>query len=171
DLVGPLAFTTFTADLAVTKAVSNPKPAVGDNITFTVNLTNNGPNNATGVTVNDLLPAGLTFVSDTTSPGTTYDSTTGLWTVGDVAVRQVLTLELVARVVSPNAETNTATVPVPTGLTDPDLSNNTASATATPQIADLAITKTDGVRSVVPGRNTTYTIVVSNAGPVAVTGA
>ncbi len=37
--------------------------------------------------------------------------------------------------------------------------------------ADLAITKTDGVASVVPGHSTTYTIVVSNNGPSNVTGA
>lgn len=37
--------------------------------------------------------------------------------------------------------------------------------------ADLSITKTDGVASAIPGNNTTYTIVASNAGPDPVTGA
>ncbi|WP_171062919.1 putative Ig domain-containing protein [Larkinella sp. C7] len=37
--------------------------------------------------------------------------------------------------------------------------------------ADLYITKTDGVSSLAPGTPTTYTITVSNAGPLAVTGA
>jgi uncharacterized repeat protein (TIGR01451 family) len=69
------------ADLAVTKTVSNAFPNVGSIITFTVILTNNGPNPATNVVVNDLLPAGLTFVSATPSEGT-YDSTSGMWTVG-----------------------------------------------------------------------------------------
>jgi uncharacterized repeat protein (TIGR01451 family) len=93
-----VSFTTATADLAVTKAVSNPAPNVGDTITFTVNLTNNGPNNATGVSVNDLLPAGLTLVSATPSQGT-YNSATGLWAVGNVAIKQTQTLQLVAKVV------------------------------------------------------------------------
>ena len=52
--------------------MSNPTPNVGDTITFTVTLTNNGPNAATSVQVTDLLPAGLTFVSATPSQGT-YD--------------------------------------------------------------------------------------------------
>ena len=51
-------------------------------------------------------------------------------------------------------------------MTDPDPADNNASDTdtLTPQ-ADLAITKTDGVTSAVPGTPDTYTIVVSNAGP------
>ena len=61
------------ADLAVAKTVSNPTPNVGDTITFTVTLTNAGPDAATGVEVTDLLPAGLSFVSATASQGS-YDS-------------------------------------------------------------------------------------------------
>ena len=72
------------ADLSVTKTVSDATPNVGDQITFTVTLTNQGPDTATGVQVTDLLPAGLTFVSATPSQGS-YDSATGLWTVGTVS--------------------------------------------------------------------------------------
>ena len=57
------------ADLAVTKTVSDATPNVGDQITFTVTLTNSGPDAATGVQVTDLLPAGLTFVSADPQPG------------------------------------------------------------------------------------------------------
>ena len=71
------------ADLALTKTVSNPTPNVGDPITFTVTLTNAGPDAATDVQVTDLLPAGLTFVSADPSQGT-YDRATGVWTVGTV---------------------------------------------------------------------------------------
>jgi uncharacterized repeat protein (TIGR01451 family) len=67
---------------------------------------------------------------------------------------------------------NTATVAAPAGVTDPTPGNNTATDTDTlVPTADLSITKTDGVVNVVPGTTTTYTIVVSNAGPSAVVNA
>src|SRR5262249_45305340 len=59
------ASTTTTpqlADLSVTKSVSNPTPNVGDTITYTVTITNNGPDPATGVRLTDLLPAGLNLL-------------------------------------------------------------------------------------------------------------
>jgi Domain of unknown function DUF11 len=66
---------------------------------------------------------------------------------------------------------NTATVSPPAGVTDNDPGNNSAtdSDTLTPQ-ADLSITKTDGVTSVVPGTVDTYTITVTNNGPKWVAG-
>src|SRR5262249_10754501 len=72
------------ADLALTKSVSNARPNVGDTITFTVTLSNKGPDAATGVAVTDLLPGGLTFVSATPGQGV-YSGSTGLWTVGTLA--------------------------------------------------------------------------------------
>ena len=79
------------ADLVVTKAVSNATPSVGDTVTFTVTVSNQGPNAATGVTLQDSLPAGLTFVSATPSQGT-YNGATGVWTVGTVATTAPSTL-------------------------------------------------------------------------------
>src|SRR5262249_17250139 len=118
--------TPQNADLAVSKSVSNPTPNVGDPGTFTVRLTNNGPDAATSVTFLDPLPAGLTFVSATPSQGT-YDSLTGLWTVGTVTGRAAPTLQILARVDSPDPVTNTASVNHADQF-DPASGNNTASA-------------------------------------------
>ncbi|MBL4560473.1 MAG: DUF11 domain-containing protein, partial [Labilibaculum sp.] len=66
------------ADLMLTKTVNNSTPSIGDNITFTVIVKNTGPCDATGITVHDELPAGLIYVSNTTTAGT-YNSTSGIW--------------------------------------------------------------------------------------------
>src|SRR5262249_30205631 len=109
------------ADLQVNKTVDDPRPNVGQTITFTVTLINNGPSVATGVTVTDVLPSGLHFVSDTPSLGT-YDPATGLWTPGTVAVG-TQTLQITATVVSPGEETNTAAISSSDQF-DPDPGNN-----------------------------------------------
>ena len=53
---------------------NNPNPTIGEAIQFVVVATNNGPGNAQGVVVQDLLPSGYTFVSKTVFNGT-YDET------------------------------------------------------------------------------------------------
>src|SRR4029078_5538838 len=68
--------------------------------------------------------------------------------------------------------TNTATVSPPAGITDPNPANDSASDTdVITGEADLSLAKNDGVASVTPGTNTTYTITVTNNGPSTVTGA
>jgi uncharacterized repeat protein (TIGR01451 family) len=155
------------ADLGLTKTVSNATPNVGNTITFTVTLQNSGPNSATNVAVTDLLPAGLAFVSATPSQGT-YSSGTGLWTVGTVTTATPQTLAIQATVASPAARTNTATISA-SDMTDPNTANNTASATETPQQADLAVTKTPSTATPGVGTNFTWTVTLSNAGPSAAT--
>jgi uncharacterized repeat protein (TIGR01451 family) len=100
--------TTLPANLAVVKTVDNASPHVGDVITFSVVVGNNGPGAAPDAVVNDLLPAGLLFVSATPTQGT-YDSTTGVWAVGALANQAFAILAINARVVSANPLTNVAT--------------------------------------------------------------
>ncbi|HZA24947.1 MAG TPA: DUF11 domain-containing protein [Dehalococcoidia bacterium] len=76
DTLGEVRPTVVEADLSLTKAVDNANPNEGDPMTFTFNLSNAGPNPATGVQVTDLLPAGATLASATPSQET-YDSVTG----------------------------------------------------------------------------------------------
>lgn len=68
------------ADLYLEKVVSETTPYIGDNITFTVTASNDGPSGATGVVVTDILPSGYTYISD--DSGGNYDLGTGLWDVG-----------------------------------------------------------------------------------------
>ena len=158
-----------TANLGVFKAVDRANVAVGEVVTFKVAVGNLGPAPATGVTITDLLPPGLTFVSALESSGT-YVASSGAWTVGTVGVEGIETLVIQARVAQAGTLTNTATVSAIAEL-DPETGNNTASASVTAAaISDLSITKSFS-GAAVPGGPAAYGIVVRNIGPSPVTGA
>jgi uncharacterized repeat protein (TIGR01451 family) len=155
------------ADVQVVKTVDNTTPLVNENVTFTVTVTNNGPSTATGVEVTDTLPAGLSLVTDTPSQGS-FDTATGIWAVGTLAsmgAGATATLQLTATVTEDMALTNVA-VKTAQDQPDPNPTNDQGSIESVGQpVADLRMTKTDGVTSAVPGTSVTYTIVVTNAGP------
>jgi uncharacterized repeat protein (TIGR01451 family) len=155
------------ADLVVAKTQSNPTPNVGDTITYIVTASDNGPDDATGVIVTDPLPAGLTFVSDTASKGS-YNPATGVWTIGAMAVNTSQTLLIEAVVVSPASQANTARISG--DQFDPNLSNNSAGVTETPQQADVSVTKQVNLTTPIFGTPVTYTLFVHNNGPGTATG-
>jgi uncharacterized repeat protein (TIGR01451 family) len=82
------------ADLSLTKTVSNPNPASGTSISYTLSVTNSGssPTAASGVTVLDQLPIGVSFVS--AAGFGAYDSSNGVWNVGSVPVGTTRTLTI-----------------------------------------------------------------------------
>ncbi|WP_166669262.1 Ig-like domain-containing protein, partial [Flavobacterium sp. S87F.05.LMB.W.Kidney.N] len=120
---------TLCTDLGITKTVDNATPCVGSNIEFTVKLSNLGGNNSTGVSVNDLLPTGYTFVSSTQTTGN-YNATTGVWSIGDVNGGATETLKIIAKVNASGVYTNAASLPSTT--TDSNAANNSASVSTTP---------------------------------------
>jgi len=67
-----VGFTRPIADLALEKSVDNASPYEGDDIVYTILLTNNGPDDATGVEVTDVLPPGVTYAVN--NGNGTYDS-------------------------------------------------------------------------------------------------
>ena len=165
-------------DLSLTGTVSNSAPAVGDIVTFTLTVNNAiGFSTATGVTVNEALPAGLTFINATASQGT---FAANVWTIGTLTAGQTVTLTIVAMVANGGTKTNYAEVSA-AGQVDIDSTPNNNSTTEddddqvslTPVATqgDLSITKTDGLACVVAGSSLTYTIIVSNSGPAIATGA
>lgn len=83
---------TAAADTAIKKAITTPSAeeqntfdfAPGKEITYTLTLTNNGPSVATGVTVSDKLPAGVTFVS--AQGDGSYNAETGKWDLSNLTI-------------------------------------------------------------------------------------
>jgi uncharacterized repeat protein (TIGR01451 family) len=165
---------TPQADLSVTKDDGKTSAVPGTSDTYTLTVSNAGPSTVTSVTLTDSLPAALLNPVFGTPSSGSYDPATGVWSGLSLVAGQSITITLSGTIDPPatGALTNTAHVAPPPGVTDTNPGNNNDSDTdtLTPQV-DLAITKTDGVTSVVAGGSTTYTIVVSNAGPSAVNGA
>ena len=147
---------TPSADVQITK--SGPATAVaGTNVVYTITVTNAGPSDATGVTLADPTPPGLTFVSNAGDCTTAFPCNLGTLPPG--ATRTITaTFAIPSGYTTPNPIANTATVSSPT----PDAAaGNNSATTNTPvgtPVTDLHITKTNGVNGVVAGLPTTYTI-------------
>ena len=165
-----------TSDLAVTKSNGVAAVTAGGSTTYTVVVSNAGPGGVVGATVTDAAPANVTFGTWTcvASSGSTCPATG----TGNIAATVNLpaggtaTFTVPATISSAASGTviNTATASVPSGTIDPTPANNSAvdtdSVTPAPlPTADLSVTKTNGVTLVSAGTTTTYTVVVSNAGP------
>ena len=147
------------ADVSITK--TGPGGVIaGQNITYTVTITNNGPSTAANVNVSDPDPANLTHVSNTGGCANPYPCGPYTMTAG-----QVITISSTYST-SPSFSgnvTNTATVSSTTA--DPDGTDNSASATTNVGAqSNLAITKT-GTTTATPGQTVTYTVSVINNGP------
>ena len=97
------------ADLSVQKTVNQSVVNVGDQVVFTVIVRNNGPDDSANIDINDLLPAGVSYVSSTASQGA-YTPGTGVWSAGLITVNAYALLDIVANVNSIGVHTNVATV-------------------------------------------------------------
>jgi gliding motility-associated-like protein/uncharacterized repeat protein (TIGR01451 family) len=113
--------------------VNNATPVIGSNVVFTITVTNNGPSTATNVVATDQLPTGYTYVSD--NSGGAYNSTTGIWTIGNLNNGATASLQITATVNASGNYTNTATVT--SDVNDPDIDNNTGTATTNPILCNL----------------------------------
>ncbi len=156
------------ADLAITKTLATSPLVAGQPATFTIGVTNNGPQTGTGVTVTDAVPAGFTAVQAAPSGGSCTVGGTITCSLPDLAVGASATIT-VTGTVSPSFEpgaalTNTASV---TGARfDVNPANNTATASGTlTAISDVSVTKTFSPEAPVAGQNVTYTLITRNDGP------
>lgn len=117
---------------SLSKTINNAAPTVGQNIVFTIAAT--AASTVTNISVNDLLPAGLTYVSSTPSTGT-YTAATGIWNIGTLSAGATATLNITATQIQSGAVTNIATLyknSTNTGIMSSVVSTASASATANP---------------------------------------
>ncbi len=159
------------SDLRIEKTDATDPVNAGNQLVYTITVTNDGPDAAAGVVVTDPLPTGVTFVSgdvDGNSSLVSFDTVSGEVTavVGAMANQAVavvtVTVDVDSSATSPLS--NSATVTADPN-TDPDPSNNSASEdTSVDRVVDVAVDKTV-TGTPVAGQDITYTIEVTNNGP------
>jgi uncharacterized repeat protein (TIGR01451 family) len=162
-----------TADLSITKTTPATTAPDGSTITYTIVVTNNGPDAAANVVMTDTLPASLLFRSITEPSG--FDCTTpAVGTSGTITCTAATLANGASRTFTLVVEANGAsgsvsnTAAVSSDATDGNAGNSgstSSGVTLLPAEADLEITKTTGSSVAVPGSTVTYTITVTNAGP------
>ena len=170
------------AALVVTKTVDNSTPIVGEDVVFTIRVTNNGPSDATGINLVDKLPTGYTVSSVTPAvvDQGSYDPISGLWIVGSLEYLESTTMLVTATVNNFGDYTNIAEI-VSANQGDPNSihgnndpsENDQDDATIIPiPVADLRLTKTvvDDITSTEVGNQVTFEIRVYNDGAAMATG-
>ena len=158
------------ADLSLTKTVSDPNPSTDDEVQYTLTAHNAGPNDATGVTIHDSLPAGLDFLD--ASPGCDNQSGTVICDIGTLATGDSASVTIDARTTAAISGTvvgNLATVSA--NELDPTPANNQAAATISVRpLVDLKLTKVASNPTPAAGGPVTYTLTLTNSGPSTATG-
>ena len=173
EIVDPGGPVFSPADLSLTNTDSSDPVRAGDQLTYTLNVTNNGPSDATGVVLTDTLPSGVTLQAVnfsqgacTTQPGQVRCEL-GSISVGSLAAVGIRLIP--DSIAGTTLITNTATVTAQEE--DSDITNNTTSQdTRVTPVADISITTTDFPAIVAVGGAFTYSLTVINNGPSQVTG-
>ncbi|MEG4149187.1 DUF4347 domain-containing protein, partial [Microcoleus sp. Pol12B5] len=162
---------TLVADVSIVK--KGPLYAIPNStITYTITSTNNGPNSAESVLIQDPLPAGLIAVS--ISDGGTLDSKTRtvIWPAIPTLANGASQTRTITATVSPTVTAPLTNTAYSTSSTfDPNLANNNSSqpisqvsTTIVAALADVVTTKT-GTTAAAPGETVTYIISTVNNGP------
>jgi uncharacterized repeat protein (TIGR01451 family) len=170
--IGAFEFAPPSANLALTSQTSATQIVAGNSFTYTVQLTNAGPDDAADVVFSDLPPAGVTFTSCTSTEGTCTISGGGaslnLATVPDgdtvtITIQAVLGTTVIDGATLVNAPSVTSST------SDPDTSNNSGSAASVgitvQNKSDLLVTAQSNLDVVNFGGTLTYTVTVTNPGP------
>ncbi|PYQ49294.1 MAG: hypothetical protein DMF59_13930, partial [Acidobacteria bacterium] len=164
------------ADLNVLKSGA-PNPVVaGTNLTYTITLTNAGPDPASSVSLTDAIPANTTFVSMMQTAGPAFSLTTpavggtgtATATIATFASGATATFSLAVNVnaSTPMVSVITNVATVTSATADPNGADNTATAnTEVVNQSDLVVSKADSPDPVTAGTNLTYTLTLTNGGP------
>lgn len=163
-----------TADLQVTKTTPNELALADTDVTYTITVTNNGPDTASSVSFTDSLsngipPSPMSFVSFTFPPGWScgVPSTTTTCSIASLPANnpQVFTLKAHIPNGTATGTTYTNTVNITSSTSDLNPENNSSAAgTTVVDHADLKVSKTHTDTFTQDDKDRTYKIIVSNVG-------
>jgi uncharacterized repeat protein (TIGR01451 family) len=163
------------ANLGITKSDAPDPVIAGENVTYTLTITNAGPSPAVNVAVRDALSAQVSFQSASPSQGSCQagvvpgdPSKPLLCNLGTLASGASATIVVVVTVnsVVPSGTLLVNNADVTSDTADPNNGNNVATAATTVQTrADVAIVKSSDAPTYKPSTTVTYRIDVTNNGP------
>ncbi|WP_157077621.1 DUF11 domain-containing protein, partial [Methanobrevibacter curvatus] len=145
----------------------------GAYILYTINVTNFGPDNATGLVITDVLDSRLIYINSTSPRFTSYIASTGVWNIGNLANGESIVLDILVRL---NGTGNIVNIANVTNVTENNTGNNSSNPDNETNITvvttvNLSVVKTSNVSgSVLNGILVLYTINVTNFGPDNATG-
>ena len=149
-------------DLEVIKSVNSSNPKFSDLITWTIVVKNNGPDVASEVILEDIIPKGLIWVDDTGKGK--YDHYTGNWTIGALNPNDSIQLQIITRVNATGLIQNNASVT--SKEFDYDLSNNKDNESVyVEKTADVLIIKMINNTKPNYGDTVKWTLIAKNNGP------
>ncbi|HEX3798839.1 MAG TPA: proprotein convertase P-domain-containing protein [Verrucomicrobiae bacterium] len=157
-------------DLSVGMSASPNPVTVNSNLTYTISVTNNGPDTAKNVAVNQSLPTNVVFVSANSSQGTiNVGSGAVSCNIGTLNVGDTASVTVIVSPQSPGTIFSTATV----GALEPDVNpfNNTVTVSTVVRLAssDLSVVLSQNPSPVLLDGILTYTALVLNNGPTIAT--
>jgi uncharacterized repeat protein (TIGR01451 family) len=157
------------ADLGVAISASPDPVLAGQELLYTVVVTNNGPSAASSPVVTDVLPGSVTFDPTLSSPGLVFSNGTVTDNLGALLANDTATIIIA---VIPNVSgqlSNTVTVGDPDEVNpieiDPDLTNNSATTVTQVSPADVGVTILNPNDPLFIGTQAVYQVQVTNNGP------
>ena len=115
--------TPQTVDIAVAKTVNNETPQIGDEVVFTISVSNEGALEATNIGIEEIVPSGYRLVSSQADTGS-YDQLSGFWEIETLEALGSTSLMLIVEVLDVNNYLNTASLAFVDQLDTNDANNS-----------------------------------------------
>lgn len=159
-------------DLQIFKTDNQTSVSPGDEFTYTIFITNAGSASASGIIIQDVIPANLSYISDTSGITPGISGNTYSWVYpSSLAVGGTISFDLVVKAASSLSSISSLAnvVSVSTTTAEGNKSNNTATDTDAVLAVDLEVTKSYSPATPLEGGLVTYDVVVTNNGPITAT--